>query len=246
MAPRYHPACRGPRGPRPLHGCRHGLPRSRAGPACAYCGAGVRAGSGRGSGRMSTGDAAAGSHRPGSLVVAIPGASFPSSPYAAHATRRVPPPVPGARGRRRASSGSREPPFCYPRRPWPPPAHRRRRSRLRARLRAERAELTEQLTTIEDETFAATQSDMSGDVGARRRVGRRGHGHLRAREGPLDREQRPRPAAEDRAGAQADGRRHLRRLRAVRQADREGAHQGAALRRPLHQGRPGAVPPVAP
>jgi RNA polymerase-binding protein DksA len=36
---------------------------------------------------------------------------------------------------------------------------------LRARLLEERVELSEQLTTIEDETFAATQSDMSGDVG---------------------------------------------------------------------------------
>jgi DnaK suppressor protein len=34
-----------------------------------------------------------------------------------------------------------------------------------SRLSDERAELTEQLTTIEDQTFAATQSDMSGDVG---------------------------------------------------------------------------------
>ena len=33
------------------------------------------------------------------------------------------------------------------------------------RLRTERAELSEQLTTIEDQTFAATQSDISGDVG---------------------------------------------------------------------------------
>ena len=37
----------------------------------------------------------------------------------------------------------------------------------------------------------------------------------------------------------------LRDLRTVRQADREGAHQGAAVRRPLHQGRQGAVAPVA-
>lgn len=36
---------------------------------------------------------------------------------------------------------------------------------LRARLRQERDELQEQLTTIEDQTFASTQSDMSGDVG---------------------------------------------------------------------------------
>ncbi len=34
-----------------------------------------------------------------------------------------------------------------------------------ARLRAERTELSEQLTTIEDQTFATTQSDLSGDVG---------------------------------------------------------------------------------
>jgi DnaK suppressor protein len=34
-----------------------------------------------------------------------------------------------------------------------------------ARLRDERAELAEQLTTIEDQAFAATQSDISGDVG---------------------------------------------------------------------------------
>jgi RNA polymerase-binding transcription factor DksA len=36
---------------------------------------------------------------------------------------------------------------------------------LRARLLAERAELEEQLTTIEDGTFGTTQSDLSGDVG---------------------------------------------------------------------------------
>jgi len=34
-----------------------------------------------------------------------------------------------------------------------------------ARLHAERTELAEQLTTIEDQTFATTQSDLSGDVG---------------------------------------------------------------------------------
>jgi DnaK suppressor protein len=34
-----------------------------------------------------------------------------------------------------------------------------------ARLRDERTELAEQLTTIEDQAFAATQSDISGDVG---------------------------------------------------------------------------------
>ena len=36
---------------------------------------------------------------------------------------------------------------------------------LRARLDSEREELAAQLTTIEDQAFAATQSDMSGDVG---------------------------------------------------------------------------------
>jgi DnaK suppressor protein len=36
---------------------------------------------------------------------------------------------------------------------------------LRARLTSERAELAEQLATIEDQTFATTQSDLSGDVG---------------------------------------------------------------------------------
>ena len=36
---------------------------------------------------------------------------------------------------------------------------------LRARLESERQELDAQLTTIEDQAFAATQSDMSGDVG---------------------------------------------------------------------------------
>jgi RNA polymerase-binding transcription factor len=34
-----------------------------------------------------------------------------------------------------------------------------------ARLHAERTELSDQLSTIEDQTFAATQSDISGDVG---------------------------------------------------------------------------------
>ncbi len=36
---------------------------------------------------------------------------------------------------------------------------------LRDRLLEEREELQEQLTTIEDTTFSATQSDLSGDVG---------------------------------------------------------------------------------
>jgi hypothetical protein len=36
---------------------------------------------------------------------------------------------------------------------------------LKDRLLHERAELDEQLTTIEDTSFAATQSDLSGDVG---------------------------------------------------------------------------------
>jgi RNA polymerase-binding transcription factor DksA len=36
---------------------------------------------------------------------------------------------------------------------------------LRARLVEEEAELREQLATIEDQTFATTQSDLTGDVG---------------------------------------------------------------------------------
>ena len=36
---------------------------------------------------------------------------------------------------------------------------------LRSRLESEREELDAQLTTIEDQAFAATQSDISGDVG---------------------------------------------------------------------------------
>ena len=39
MAPRYHPACRRLTAPA-AHGRRHGLPRSRAGPGCVYCGCG--------------------------------------------------------------------------------------------------------------------------------------------------------------------------------------------------------------
>lgn len=36
---------------------------------------------------------------------------------------------------------------------------------LRARLLSEKAELDEQLTTLEDGTFGASQSDLSGEVG---------------------------------------------------------------------------------
>ncbi|MDH4111259.1 MAG: TraR/DksA family transcriptional regulator [Actinomycetota bacterium] len=36
---------------------------------------------------------------------------------------------------------------------------------LKGRLEAERVELAEQLTTIEEEAFAVTQSELSGDVG---------------------------------------------------------------------------------
>ena len=36
---------------------------------------------------------------------------------------------------------------------------------MKGRLDTERAELSDQLTTIEEEAFAATQSELSGDVG---------------------------------------------------------------------------------
>ena len=103
-----------------------------------------------------------------------------------------------------------------------------------------------QLATIEEDTFAATQSEMSGDVGLDDESADAGTATFE-REKDLSIEQNVRDLLrQDRAGAQAHRRRHLRPLRAVRQAHREGPHQGAALRRPLHQGRPGAVAPLAP
>ena len=61
---------------------------------------------------------------------------------------------------------------------------------LKGRLEAERVELRDQLATIEEEAFAATQSELSGDVGLDDESADAGHGDVRAREGPLDREQR--------------------------------------------------------
>jgi DnaK suppressor protein len=56
--------------------------------------------------------------------------------------------------------------FCYP---APTMAEaklsKKEIDELRARLLGQRVELEEQLTTIEDTSFATTQSDLSGDVG---------------------------------------------------------------------------------
>lgn len=56
--------------------------------------------------------------------------------------------------------------FCYP---APTMAEakltKKEIEELRARLLEQRVELEEQLTTIEDTSFATTQSDLSGDVG---------------------------------------------------------------------------------
>ncbi len=56
--------------------------------------------------------------------------------------------------------------ICYP---SPTMAQTKLTSRelddLKGRLQEERVELREQLTTIEEEAFAATQSELSGDVG---------------------------------------------------------------------------------
>ena len=81
--PAVPPSLPGPRDRRPLTAADHGLPRSRAGPGCAYWVRAVEpvAGSGSGSGRMVAGCSAPGSHRPRlALAPRIPAIVFPSSP----------------------------------------------------------------------------------------------------------------------------------------------------------------------
>ena len=60
----------------------------------------------------------------------------------------------------------REDLFCYPSPTMPQTKLTAKEiGDLKGRLDAERAELSEQLTTIEEEAFAASQSELSGDVG---------------------------------------------------------------------------------
>ena len=116
---------------------------------------------------------------------------------------------------------------------------------LRARLLEEKAELEDQLTTIVDEAFAATQSELAGDVGLDDESADAGTATFE-REKDLSIENDVRDLAHeiDRALKRMDDQ-DLRRLRDLREADREGTDQGAPVRRSLHQGRAGAVTPVA-
>ncbi len=106
-----------------------------------------------------------------------PGYSFPSTPIERCYTRD-PGPEPRSAPRPGASTGCTAAqvvtsvialarnPSCYP---SPTMAAAKLTTQeigeLRTRLESERGELAAQLTTIEDQAFAATQSDMSGDVG---------------------------------------------------------------------------------
>ncbi len=116
---------------------------------------------------------------------------------------------------------------------------------LRARLLEERAELGDAADHDRGRGVRRqTQSDLTGDVGLDDESADAGTATFE-REKDLSIEQNVRDlmAKIDRALQRIDEGTYG--LCSVRQADREGAHQGAALRRPVHQGREGAVAPVA-
>ena len=115
---------------------------------------------------------------------------------------------------------------------------------LRARLTDERGHLESQLESIVEGSFAATQSDMAGDVGLDDESADAGTATFE-REKDLSIENNVRDLLRKIDGAlEADGREDLRPLRALREADREGADQGPPVRGALHQGRAGRT--VAP
>ena len=119
-------------------------------------------------------------------------------------------------------------------------------------------ELQAQLSTLEEDTFAATQSDSCGRRGTGRRVRRRRQRHVRAREGPLHRAERARPPAEDRAArssastrartacataaASPSRRRASRRCLTSTSASRTRRRSRAASRRVDRVGRAGSRP----
>ena len=115
---------------------------------------------------------------------------------------------------------------------------------LRQRLEAERAELQVQLTTIEETSFATSQSDISGEVSFDEENADAGTFTFE-RERDLSIENNVRDLhGQDRPGARPDGGRDLRDLLALRQAHREGPSEGPAVRRSLHQGRASPIPAV--
>ena len=145
--------------------------------------------------------------------------------------------------------GARSRPLCYPSPTMAADASsRRRRSTDSARPPARGAgrACRRSSTTIEEGTFATTQSDMSGDVGLDDESADAGTATFE-REKDLSIENNVRDLLDkiERALKRIDDG-HVRGLRALRQAHREGTHQGPAVRRPLHQGRAGAVAPLAP
>ena len=117
--------------------------------------------------------------------------------------------------------------------------------RFQARLREERGELQTQLATIEDHTFATTQSELSGDVGVDDESADAGTATFE-REKELSIEQNVRDLLHkiDRALKRIDDGTYGICERCGK-SDREGSDQGAAVRRSVHQGRTGAVAPIA-
>ena len=110
---------------------------------------------------------------------------------------------------------------------------------LRKRLAEERAEAQVQLTTIEETSFATSQSDMSGEVSFDEENADAGTFTFeRERDLSIENNVRDLMGKIDRALGR-DGGGHLRPVLALRQADREGPPEGPSVRRPLYQGRAG-------
>ncbi len=112
---------------------------------------------------------------------------------------------------------------------------------LRARLLEERAHLESQLESIVEGSFAATQSDMSGDVGLDDESADAGTATFE-REKDLSIENNVRDLLRKiDAALKRSGFEDVRPVRAMRQTHREGEDQGPALRGALHQGRAGGA-----
>src|SRR5205823_659788 len=140
---------------RPLHGCRHTRPLSRADPA-APTDPGGPGRSGGGSGRMFGGSGHRARTAPGSLRAERAPYSFPSSPVRPWYRTTG---GPGGSSVVGAGTG------CYGR-----SAMARERltakelEELRDQLERERTELQSQLAEIEASTFSQAQSDLSGEM----------------------------------------------------------------------------------
>ena len=129
---------------------------------------------------------------------------------------------------------------CYPSHPMPQPSHAKELEDLRARL-WESKRTSRRSSPRSRGVFAATQSDMSGDVGLDDEPRTPGPRRSSGGERSLDRKKHPRSLRKDRRSLKRMDAVDYWAVRALRQADREGSRSRRCPTRSSAQARAGGA-----